>query len=75
MKRPVEGPVLPLRRPQDPGWLLDELIGRLNDGDLDLPSYVRAATGHLNLVRLKEEFAERVTPLRDPYRPGVRPRS
>ncbi len=32
--------------------LLDELIGWLNDGGLDLPSYVRAAMAHLNLVKI-----------------------
>lgn len=32
--------------------LLDELIVWLNDGDLDLPSYVRAAMAHLNLVNI-----------------------
>ncbi|MGA5760129.1 hypothetical protein [Nonomuraea bangladeshensis] len=35
----------------------------------------RHYTAGPRLARLKEEFAERVTPLRNPYRPGVRPRS
>ncbi|GGO71404.1 Fic family protein [Nonomuraea cavernae] len=32
--------------------LLDELIEWLNDGDLGVPSYVRAAMAHLNLVKV-----------------------
>lgn len=32
--------------------LLDELVGWLNEGDLDAPGYVRAAMAHLNLVKI-----------------------
>ncbi|MFE3455332.1 Fic family protein [Nonomuraea sp. NPDC059194] len=32
--------------------LLDELVEWLNHGDLDAPSYVRAAMAHLNLVKI-----------------------
>ncbi|MEV4224375.1 Fic family protein [Nonomuraea sp. NPDC049725] len=32
--------------------LLDELVQWLNEGDLDVPSYVRAAMAHLNLVKI-----------------------
>jgi fido (protein-threonine AMPylation protein) len=32
--------------------LLDELVAWLNDGDLGVPSYVRAAMAHLNLVKI-----------------------
>ncbi|MGW5683167.1 Fic family protein [Nonomuraea sp. NPDC003754] len=34
------------------GDLLDQLVGWLNAGDLDAPSYVRAAMAHFNLVAI-----------------------
>lgn len=39
--------------------LMQELADWLQDGDLDAPLFVRAATAHLNLGR--------PAPLRDPY--------
>jgi Fic family protein len=37
---------------EDVPALLDELVTWLNTGDLDVPSYVRAAMAHLNLVKI-----------------------
>jgi Fic family protein len=49
---PGQPPVYTAPDAADVPTLMDELLGWLNEGDLDAPEYVRAAMAHLNLVSI-----------------------